>query len=342
MSQIQVGLLGFGLAGSVFHAPLIRACEGLQLAAIGSRSFEGKRVPEGVRCANVDAVMGDPDIELVVVATPNDSHAALARQALAAGKHVVIDKPFVLRAADAEALIALARTQNRCLSVFHNRRWDADFLTAQQVIADGNLGAISYAEFHFDRHRPQLKPRWREQPGEGAGVLYDLGPHLIDQACCLFGLPRAVTADVLAQRPGAQVDDYFHLLLDYGSARVVLHASSLMPAHGPRIALYGEAASFRHFGLDSQEDDLKAGLRPGMEAWGQMRDARAELLGHDGEVTVIDTLRGRYQEYYAGIVRALRKGAEPPVTAEEALGVSRVLDAAIRSAAERRTVDLDS
>jgi len=341
MSQIAVGLLDFGLAGSVFHAPLIRACEGLQLAAIGSRGFEGKRVPEGVRCANVDAVMGDPDIELVVVATPNDSHAALARQALAAGKHVVIDKPFVLRAADAEALIALARTQNRCLSVFHNRRWDADFLTAQQVIADGNLGAMSYAEFHFDRYRPQLKARWREQPGEGAGVLYDLGPHLIDQACCLFGLPRAVTADVLAQRPGAQVDDYFHLLLDYGSTRVVLHASSLMPAHGPRIALYGERASFRHFGLDSQEDDLKAGLRPDGESWGRMREACAELVSHDGHVTPVETLRGRYPAFYDGMVEAILYGASPQVPAEEALDVSRVLDAALRSSAERRTVMLD-
>jgi scyllo-inositol 2-dehydrogenase (NADP+) len=338
MTQIQVGLLGFGLAGSVFHAPLIQACEGLHLAAVGSRSFEGKQLPAGVRGASIDAVLADPAIELIVVATPNDSHAALARQALAAGKHVVIDKPFVLRAADAEALIALARTQNRCLSVFHNRRWDADFLTAQQVIADGNLGAISYAEFHFDRYRPQLKARWREQPGEGAGVLYDLGPHLIDQACCLFGLPRAVTADVLAQRPGAQVDDYFHLLLDYGSTRVVLHASSLMPAHGPRIALYGERASFRHFGLDSQEDDLKAGLRPDGESWGRMREARAELLSHDGEVTVFDTLCGRYQDYYAGIVRAVRTGAEPPVTATQALDVMRVLEAAMRSSAERRTV----
>lgn len=338
MSQIQVGLLGFGLAGSVFHAPLIQACDGLHLAAVGSRSFEGKQLPEGVRGASIDAVLADPAIELIVVATPNDSHASFARQALLAGKHVVVDKPFVLRAADAEALIALARTQNRCLSVFHNRRWDADFLTAQQVIADGNLGAISYAEFHFDRYRPQLKARWREQPGEGAGVLYDLGPHLIDQACCLFGLPRAVTADVLAQRPGAQVDDYFHLLLDYGSTRVVLHASSLMPAHGPRIALYGERASFRHFGLDSQEDDLKAGLRPDGESWGRMREARAELLSHDGEVTVFDTLCGRYQDYYAGIVRAVRTGAEPPVTATQALDVMRVLEAAMRSSAERRTV----
>lgn len=342
MSQIAVGLLGFGLAGSVFHAPLIQACEGLRLAAVGSRSFEGKQLPEGVRCASIDEVLADPGIELIVVATPNDSHASLARKALAAGKHVVVDKPFALRVAEAEDLIALARDKHRCLSVFHNRRWDADFLTAQQVIAEGRLGAISYAEFHFDRYRPELKPRWREQPGEGAGVLYDLGPHLIDQACCLFGLPRAVTADVLAQRPGAEVDDYFHLLLDYGSTRVVLHASSLMPAHGPRIALYGDAACFRHFGLDSQEADLRAGLRPGSETWGCMRDARGELLTHDGQVTAIATLRGRYQDYYAGIVRALRTGAEPPVTATQALDVMRVLEAAIRSSVERRRVALES
>lgn len=340
MPQIQVGLLGFGLAGSVFHAPLIQACEGLQLAVVGSRSFEGKQVPAGVRCAGIDEVLRDPHIELIVVATPNDSHASLARQALLAGKHVVVDKPFVLRAVDAADLIALARENDRCLSVFHNRRWDADFLTAQQVIADGRLGAITYAEFHFDRYRPLPKPRWREQPGEGSGVLYDLGPHLIDQARCLFGLPQAVTADVFAQRPGAEVDDYFHLRLHYGTTRVVLHASSLMHSHGPRIALYGETAAFRHFGLDSQEADLKAGLRPGAEGWGRMRDARAELLDHDGQVTRIESLRGRYQDFYAGIAHALRNGTAPPVLAEQALDVSVILEAALRSSAERRTVAL--
>lgn len=340
MSQIQVGLLGFGLAGSVFHAPLIQACEGLELAAVGSRSFDGKQAPEGVRCAGIDEVLCDPGIELIVVATPNDSHARLARQALAAGKHVVVDKPFVLRAVDAEGLIALAHENDRCLSVFHNRRWDADFLTARQVMAEGRLGPISYAEFHFDRHRPLLKPRWREQPGAGAGVLYDLGPHLIDQACCLFGLPRAVTADMQAQRPGAEVDDYFHLVLDYGAARVVLHASSLMFAHGPRIALFGENAGFRHFGLDSQEADLKAGRQPGSEGWGRMRDARAELLAHDGQVTAIESACGRYQDFYTGIVHAIRTGTAPPVRAEEALSVSVILEAAMRSSAERRTVEL--
>jgi scyllo-inositol 2-dehydrogenase (NADP+) len=340
MSQIQVGLLGFGLAGSVFHAPLIQACESLQLAAIGSRSFEGKQVPAGVRCASIDEVLGDPGIELIVVATPNDSHADLAEHALRAGKHVVVDKPFTLHASEAEHLIALAREHDRCLSVFHNRRWDADFLTARQVIEAGTLGPITYAEFHFDRHRPLPKQRWREQPGAGTGILYDLGPHLIDQACCLFGRPHAVTADVLAQRPGAQVDDYFHLLLDYGAMRVVLHASSLMYAHGPRITLIGEQAGFRHFGLDSQEDDLKAGLRPGSEDWGRTREARAELLGHDGQIAAIESQRGRYQDYYAGIVHALRTGSAPPVRAQQALDVMRVLEAAIRSSAERRTVVL--
>lgn len=202
MSQIQVDLLGFGLTGSVFHASLIQACDGRHLAAIGSRSFEGKQLPAGVRGASIDAVLADPAIELVVVATPNDSHAGLARQALLAGKHLVVDKPFVLSAADAEDLIALARKQERCLSVFHNRRWDADFLTVQQMMAEGRLGAMSYAEFHFDRYRPQLKPRWREQPGEGVGVLYDLGPHLIDQACCLFGLRP--DSDAWGQTRGAR------------------------------------------------------------------------------------------------------------------------------------------
>ena len=340
MSKVNVGLLGFGLAGSVFHAPLIQSCPDMNLSAIGSRSFDGKEIPEGVKAANFDDVFNDPAIDLIVVATPNTSHFPLAAQALRAGKNVVVDKPFVIRVSEAEALINLAEEKGKLLSVFQNRRWDSGFLTAQSVIGQGKLGKISHAEFQYNRFNPNVKDRWREEPGPGAGVLCDLGPHLIDQAYCLLGMPTSVTANVAIQREGARVDDYFHLILEYGSARAVLHASSLMYDHGPRIALYGDKASLHQFGLDGQEDDLKAGKRPGDEGWGRTHTDKVLLLDHDGSSREIPTLPGAYDCYYKQVAQALLTGGDCPVKATDARNTFAILEAAIVSAMEKRTVAL--
>ena len=341
MTQIKVGLLGYGLAGSVFHAPLIQSSPDMVLTSIGSRSFDNKSIPDGVKTGSFESVIKDPDIDLIVIATPNTSHFPLAVQAIAQGKHVVIDKPMVIRLAQAETLIDMAAAQGVLLSVFQNRRWDGGFLTAQKLLADNALGEISYAELHYDRFVPLVKKRWRENPIPGAGVLYDLGPHLIDQAYCLFGLPQALTATATHQRKDAIVDDFFHLMLDYGPKKVVLHASSLAFDHGPRITLFGDEGAFQQFGLDGQEDDLKAGKRPGDMGWGVTETVSAKLLSADGsESTDLPVLNGSYESYYNGVASAILTSAALPVLPEEARDTFAMLEAAITSKIEQRTVAL--
>ena len=286
---------------------------------------------------NVEELLADPGIELVIVASPNTTHVPFARAALHAGKHVVIDKPFAPTLGEADSLIALAEEKGRLLSVFHNRRWDDGFLTARHCIEQGLVGNIAHYEVHFDRFRPAIKQGWREQPLKGSGLLYDLGPHLIDQALVLFGLPKAVTADVITQRPQAVMDDYFHLILDYGRLRAVLHAATLVCRPGPHFILHGDAGSFSKHGLDPQEAALKTGQRPGMPGWGETT-MHGVLTRADGTETTLETLPGRYEAYYAAIAASIRDAAPPPVTGREARDVMLVLETALRSAAERRTV----
>jgi scyllo-inositol 2-dehydrogenase (NADP+) len=297
--------------------------------------------PEAKAYENPQSLIDDPDIELVVVATPNETHAALARAALEAGKHVVVDKPFTLDAGEAEALISLADAVGRKLSVFHNRRWDSDFLTVRRLVDDGRLGEIAYYEAHFDRFRPEIKQGWRETEAPGAGLLYDLGAHLIDQALVLFGLPQAVTADVTRQRAAARADDYFHVVLDYGRRRAVLHASVLVRDPGPRYLMHGDGGSFVKYGIDAQEAALREGRRPGGEGWGEDDPALfGRFTDADGTVATIDSLPGRYTAFYDGVAAAIRDGAPLPVEAREARDVIRVIEAAQLSAKERRTTFL--
>jgi len=343
MQPIRTGLIGYGTAGAVFHAPLIAAASGLRLAAVASRRMNeiARDFPEAKAYENPQSLIDDPDIELVVVATPNETHAALARAALEAGKHVVVDKPFTLDAGEAEALISLADAVGRKLSVFHNRRWDSDFLTVRRLVDDGRLGEIAYYEAHFDRFRPEIKQGWRETKAPGAGLLYDLGAHLIDQALVLFGLPQAVTADVTRQRAAARADDYFHVVLDYGRRRAVLHASVLVRDPGPRYLMHGDGGSFVKYGIDAQEAALREGRRPGGEGWGEDDPALfGRFTDADGTVATIDSLPGRYTAFYDGVAAAIRDGAPLPVEAREARDVIRVIEAAQISARERRTTFL--
>lgn len=343
MHPIPTGLIGYGTAGAFFHAPLIAAASGLRLAAIGSRRKDEilRDFPEAIAYENPQDLLADPAIELVVIATPNESHASLARAALEAGKHVVVDKPFTLDAGEAEALIALAERVDRRLSVFQNRRWDNDFLTVRRLVEDGRLGEVAYYEAHFDRFRPEIKQGWRETEAPGSGLLYDLGAHLIDQALVLFGLPQAVTADVTRQRAAARADDYFHLVLDYGRRRAVLHASVLVRDPGPRYLVHGDGGSFVKYGIDGQEAALRDGKRPGGERWGEDEPAFfGRFTDADGTGTVIDTLPGRYTAFYEGVAASIRDGAPLPVKAREACDVIRVIEAAQRSSTERRTISL--
>lgn len=345
MQQYSVGLIGFGLGGSIFHAPMIAAVPGLRLARIASRSAQAEALGAypGVRLDDTPhAMLDDPTIALVVVCTPNASHHALAKAALLAGKHVVVDKPFVLSSAEGEELLALARRRGLRLSVYQNRRWDGDFLTLRHALASGELGAVHTFRAHFDRYSPQVKTRWKEEAQPGAGVLWDLGPHLIDQALQLFGMPRSVTAHLSVQRDGAQVADAFELVLDHGATASFLHAGALVRAPGPRYQVHGTQGSFVKYGIDPQENALKLGMRPGDPGFGSDGPADwASVTAADGVPRTVETLPGDYVAFYRGMYEAIAHGAPVPVRPEDALDVVRVIELALRSGRERRTVDVD-
>lgn len=329
----NVALIGYGLAGRVFHAPMIAAVEGLRLAAVvSSRREEIAKAWPAVAVRTAEEVFADPAIDLVVVATPNDSHFELAKRALAAGKHVVIDKPFARTAAEARRLIAASR--GRILSVFHNRRWDGDFLTLKRLIGEGALGEVVYFESHFDRFRPRLKGGWRERAGTASGTWYDLGSHLLDQVLQLFGAPLGIAADLAARREGAAATDYFRVLLRYEKLRVVLTGNALAAADALRFRLHGTRAGFLKYGLDTQEAFLASGGKPQDAAFG--RDPRpGHLVLPGGAEKAVESLCGDYRAYYRGIRDTLCGTAPLPVSAEEALAVMECLEAGEESAAKR-------
>lgn len=359
-APLNVGLVGYGYATKTFHAPLVAATPGLALAAVVSRDAAKVRAdwPEVPVHGEAEALFAERGIDLVVIATSNDSHAPLARRALEAGKHVVVDKPFTLTVAEARELVELGEQKRRVLSVFHNRRWDADFLTLRRRLvgddggATGPLGRVVHFESHFDRHRPDVRDRWRERDGPGAGLWYDLGPHLIDQAVQLFGRPRAITLDLARQREGAHVDDWFHAVLDYGPLRAILHAGMVAAQVGPRFVVHGVRGSAIKRGLDPQEDALRAGRRPG----GEEREGseRSASWGFDPVpfevVTVGDgggehravreelAERGDYLAFYTGVAAAIRGDGENPVPAAEAVAVMELLERGLESAARRCTL----
>jgi len=343
--MIHTALIGYGFAGKTFHAPLIQAAPGLHLGTVVSSRPEEvlADLPE-VRVCDFDTALNDPAIELVVIATPNALHAPQALAALKAGKAVVIDKPFCLDIHEAEALIAQAKTSNCLLSVFHNRRWDSDFLTLRRLMAEDQLGEIKLYISRFDRFRPYIRNRWRETPARGAGLWYDLGPHLIDQALQLFGMPESLSLDLALQRHKSEVDDYFHATLTYGQCRVILEAGVMTPAPGPRFEVHGTRASFVKYGLDTQEAALKAGGGPEDLDFGM--DEHEGLLtpvlagDHIGAAIGVTSEQGNYAAYYSGIADALTGRGANPVPADEALRVMHIIEQGRLSAAEGRVVRL--
>jgi predicted dehydrogenase len=340
---LRVGLIGYGYAGKTFHAPLIAATPGLELAAVASSDPSRVRADWSALAVEPtpEALFARPDLDLVVVATPNSTHAPLAGRALAAGKHVVVDKPFTLTVAEGQALRDQAAAAGLLLAVFHNRRWDADFLTLRGLIERGALGRIVHFESHFDRYRPAVRERWREAAGPGSGIWYDLGAHLLDQALQLFGWPEAIWADLAAQRDGAVTDDYFHAQLRYGPLRAILHAGMLVLAPGLRLVVHGTAGSYVKHGLDPQEDALRAGLRPPLEGWGaDPRPGRlTQWAGEQAEERVVPSAAGDYPAYYAAVRDAIHGLGPNPVSPDDALAVMRLIELGARSSAERRELD---
>lgn len=340
---LRVALVGYGLAGRVFHAPLIAATPGLLLHTVVSSDAAKVHAdhPDSRVIASPQMAFDDPAIDLVVIASPNATHAPLAIAALRAGRHVVVDKPFAIDLGEAKQVADVARASDRLLTVFHNRRWDADFLAMQSLLAEGTLGDIAEVHSHFDRFRPVVPDRWRERRGPGAGLWLDLGPHLVDQALQLFGRPEAVQADIAIQRAGAEVDDWFHVALRYPRLRVMLHAGALVPGAGLRFAVHGTRGSWFKYGLDPQEAALRDGAVPGGDDWG-VDPSPGRLLRVEADGTIVEGASpapaGNYRAFYAGVRDAIRGDATPPVTLDAALDVMRVLQAAIDSAASGRVV----
>ena len=347
--KVNVGLIGYGMAGQVFHAPVLSSIPGLLLASIRETRPENirlaqSRYPEAQIVADSQAILADAAIDLVVLATPNTTHFSLARQALLAGKHVVVDKPFTITSAEADELISLAAQQDRLLTVHHNRRWDSNAQTLRKVVANQLLGRLVELEIHFDRFRNYLRPgAWREENSPGSGILYDLGAHLIDEALCLFGLPAAVTGDERIQRNGGQTIDNFTVVLDYDQLKVTLKGGMLVREPGPTYVLHGEQGSFVKYGTDVQEAALKAGLKPNEVAdWGREPEANWGRINTDYQgqhlVGSIESEAGDYRGYYDNVYQAITGQADLAVTARQARQTIRIIELAMQSSAEKRTL----
>ncbi|MEV4770435.1 Gfo/Idh/MocA family oxidoreductase [Micromonospora humida] len=341
---LRVGLLGYGVAGRVFHAPLIAATGGLRLAAVVTADPQRRQQvadehPDARVVDDAGALWADPDaLDLVVVATPNSSHVTHARAAIAAGLPVVVDKPLAATAADARALVDEADRRGVPLTVFQNRRWDGDFRTVRRLVEDGTLGRVTRFESRFERWRPQIRAGWREggSPADAGGVLYDLGAHLVDQAVQLFGPVDTVYAEVDRRRPGAQVDDdAFVALTHVGGVRSHLWMSAVTAQLGPRLRVLGDRAAYTCHGLDGQEDALRRGGRPDAPGWGEVTPDRYGLLGAGDDLRPTPTEPGRYQDFYAQVEAALRGDGPLPVDPRDAVRTVELIELAHRSAAER-------
>jgi predicted dehydrogenase len=348
----RVALIGYGLAGEAFHAPLIAAEPGLELAAVVTRDPK-RRAAAAARHPGVELLQAADEIwaragafDLAVVASPNATHVALARAALDAGLHVVVDKPLAASAAEAAALTAHAEARGRLLVPFHNRRWDGDFRTLQRLVASGALGQVARLESRFERWRPEVAAgRWRESaaPQDAGGLLYDLGVHLIDQALVLFGPAASVYAELDRRRTGARVDDDAFVAITHRSGvRSHLWASMIAGALGPRLRALGTAAAYVKHGLDVQEAQLRNGLTPHDPGFGVEEAAAHGALHAGGQARPVATEPGRYQDFYAGVAAAIAGGAPPPVGPQDAIAALEVIDAARTSAAEGRVVTLAS
>ncbi len=347
MHPIKTGIASYGMSGLVFHAPLLHAHPGFEIVKIVERSYKGskERYPYVHIVQSVEDLTQDENIELIIVNTPDATHHKYCKEALEAGKHVVVEKPFAMNARQAAELIELAQKHKRTLSVFQNRRWDGDYLTVKKIIQDGLLDRLISFESHFDRYRNFIQPNtWKEEHNAGAEIVYNLGAHMIDQAYDLFGMPRSVSADIGIQRTDGKADDFYNIILRYDHLHALLKSSYLVREEGPRYILHGTNGSFLKWGIDPQEADLKAGKHPDTEGWGVedrkfwgKLNTEIQDLHFNGR---IETYAGNYLAYYDSIFNAVRNGDELIVKPEQSLDVIRIIEAAIESNKTGRAVKL--
>ncbi|MFV5690711.1 Gfo/Idh/MocA family oxidoreductase [Flavobacterium sp. LT1R49] len=346
MQKIRTALLSYGMSGKVFHAPFISFHKGFELIGSWERSKKLIRedYPSVKSYATMEALLED-DVDLVIVNTPVDTHYEYAKKVLLAGKHAIVEKAFTTTVAQAQELAALAKERGVKLAVFQNRRWDSDFKTVQKIILEKKLGEIVEAEFHFDRYNPLLSPKsHKETVNSGAGILKDLGPHLIDQALCLFGLPESVFADIRITREHSLVDDYIDILLYYPDFRVRLKAGFFVREAVPAFIIHGKKGSFLKPRGDVQEDDLKLGKKPNLDTWGKEPKSKEGLLHTEIHTDVlmenIPTLQGNYYDYFDGVYNSISNDTPEPVTAQDGVHVMQIIEAAIQSNAQKRVIDL--
>ncbi|MGY0216112.1 oxidoreductase [Endozoicomonadaceae bacterium StTr2] len=337
---IKTAVVGYGYSARTFHIPFLSQLSQFKFSAISSSQADAVRQawPNIDHYSSAKALLTESDAELVIITAPNDVHFELAALALEQGKHVILEKPFVTRVADGDRLIELARAKQRVLSVYHNRRWDGDFMTVKKLLESQQLGDIKLFESRFDRFRPEVRQRWREQATDGGGILFDLGPHLIDQALDLFGLPEALTAQSQMLRDKAETVDYFNIILHYPDKQVVLHSDLFSAGPNKRFSVRGTLGSFEKYGLDPQEDQLKAGIEPTTPVWGQEAKAQYGTLYTAEAQQSVKTEAGCYQHYFNAIAAAIRNDAEVPVTAEDALWNIRLIELAMQSSEQGRTL----
>lgn len=333
LTPIKTAVIGYGFSAKTFHIPFITALPDFELVAISSSQRAAVNADwPSVHCYD-DALslLNQSDVQLVIITAPNDVHFELAKLALMADKHVVIEKPFVIDATDGDTLINLAKDKGKVLSVYHNRRWDGDFLTVKQLIESRRLGDIKHYESHFDRFRPSVRQRWREQAAVGGGVLFDLGPHLLDQALILFGTPNGITAQCCVMREGSNNVDYFHIVLDYAEHNVVLHCDLFSAGPNRRFTVKGNKGHYEKLGLDPQEPRLIEGVLPTTPEWAAESPKDYGTVYNESGAVIEPTITGGYQHYFSELAVSIRNGTLPPVTAEQALENIKLITLAMKS-----------
>ena len=344
MKPIQTAIASYGMSGLVFHGPLLEVHPGFEIKSILERHHENSRGkhPGAKIVREYESILDDEEIELVIVNTPDYLHYDMAKAALQAGKHIVVEKPFTLKSAEALELMQLGEEKERMVSVFQNRRWDGDFLTVKKVLKEGSLGRLVSFESHFDRFRNYIQESWKEDRSLGAGTLYNLGSHMIDQALHLFGMPEYLYADVRGMRDGSQVDDSFDIFLHYSEHKCLVRGSYLVREQGPRYILHGTEGSFIKSGLDPQEEALKAGALPEDKNWGSDDPSEYGILntgigGKELREKVVTT-NGNYLAYYDSIYAHLREEAPLEVPASQGMDVIRIIEAAYASSEKGEVV----
>lgn len=346
MYPIKTGMASYGMSGLVFHAPLLHVHPGFELVKVVERSYKGskERYPDIVVVRSFEDLLNDESLELIVVNTPDITHYEYCKVALEAGKNVVVEKPFTMSTTEAEDLIALSKKHNKLLSVFQNRRWDGDYMTVKKVIREKLLGRLVSFESHFDRYRNFIQAgTWKEEPNAGAEIVYNLGAHMIDQAYELFGMPNSLSADIGIQRTDGKVDDFYNITLRYDDIHASLKASYMVREEGPRYILHGTEGSFLKWGIDPQEDALKAGLYPDLPDWGMEPKKQWGKLNTDMNglhyTGRLETIPGNYLAYYDNIYETMRNGKELIVKPEYSLDLIRIIEGAIESNRSGNTVN---